>query len=59
MYYNDVSRLDTIFPWRILSYKRDIQRGTVSPEDASIVYFHGRPKPHQIANESWVRRHWV
>ena len=60
MYYNDVDRLDKIFPGRILSYKKDIQRDeSISPEDATIIYFHGKPKPHQIVNQKWVRRHWV
>ena len=57
-YYNDVNKLDVNFPYRILSYKKDIMRERDMLGTSSIVYFHGRPKPHQIAHENWVQRHW-
>ena len=59
-YYNDVGKLDVKFPYRILSYKKDIlrpDRGILGT--SSIVYFHGRPKPHQIMDhENWVQENW-
>lgn len=40
----------------IYSYKVHIKRQR--PDDARIVYFHGREKPHEI-EEDFVTRHWV
>ena len=62
--YGNSPRLDRYFPGRILSYKAHV-RDDLGHEridrikNASIVYFHGHPKPHQIANRQWVKRHWV
>jgi hypothetical protein len=56
--YSDSPRLDTIFPGRILSYKAHIRDHWHRVADASIIYFHGTPKPHQV-NEKWVRENWV
>ena len=40
--------LQNIFPKKIVSYKADIVRNNFTPFDASIVCFHGLPRPHQI-----------
>ena len=37
----------------VKSYKYHCRNGL--PEDASVVCFHGDPKPHQV-NESWVKQ---
>ena len=60
-YYNDVDRLDEKFPYSILSYKKHIRQDRSLLDTASIVYFHGRPKPHQLLNrvgEEWVQENW-
>lgn len=57
-YYNDSDRLDAIFPYRIQSYKKHIVPDRRLLETASIVYFHGTPKPHEILDERWVQEHW-
>lgn len=42
----------------IYSYKNHIKRDKSLLDDARIVYFHGREKPHEI-DEDFVREHWV
>ena len=43
------------FPGQIKSYKAEVKKGGI--EDARIVYFHGREKPHEIDHP--VLRHWL
>ena len=57
-YYGDSHCLDYYFP-EIVSYKAHVATKFVTIRDSSIVYFHGRPKPHEISNHPWVRTHWV
>ena len=40
----------------IYSYKRDCLRRV--PKDVRIVCFHGRPRPHQILRNNWVKSNW-
>jgi hypothetical protein len=40
----------------IYSYKLDCLEGM--PDDARIINFHGRPRPHEVANLPFMRRHW-
>lgn len=40
----------------IYSYKARCRAGL--PADASIIYFHGREKPHELLHLPWVREHW-
>lgn len=49
---------DKLWPGQILSLKlHDVRRkGT---QGASIVYFHGKPKPHQMQDVAWVKQNWV
>ena len=28
-------------------------------DTASIVYFHGNPRPHEVKNLTWMREHWI
>lgn len=43
-------------PDKVLSYKRDCNNGGL-PKGASIVRFHGKPRPHEI-NDRWVKENW-
>jgi hypothetical protein len=41
----------------IYSYKRNCLKGV--PQDARIICFHGKPRPHEAANLTrWVRSYW-
>jgi len=57
--YGNAPRLDHYFPNRILSYKAHVKDNLQRVNGASIVYFHGNPKPHQLKNQAWVQKHWV
>ena len=57
-YYGDSPCLDHYFP-EIASYKMHIQTKFVSIRESSIIYFHGKPKPHELPGEPWVGVHWV
>lgn len=48
---------DSMWPGQILSLKlHDVRRkGT---QDAHIIYFHGVPKPNQMADVDWVKENW-
>lgn len=50
--------IDDLWPGQVLSLKaHDVRRKGL--QDARIVYFHGRPKPHEMVKEfAWVREHW-
>ena len=41
----------------IYSYKRHCKAS--APDDATLVCFHGKPRPHEILWLKWVRRHWT
>lgn len=53
----EFDRLQDAYPGQLVSYKAHAQGLDVPPENARVVYFHGRPRPHQ-AVEPWVRRAW-
>lgn len=40
--------LHALFPGRMVSYKLDIRPVAKTPPSASIVMFHGNPRPHQV-----------
>ena len=46
----------TFTPGRVVSYKWAARDGL--PEGASVVQFHGKPKPDQVSAD-WVRRAWA
>lgn len=58
MAYPDSPRLDTIFKGKILSYRVHIHGHMNRLKDASIVYFHGKDKPHTVADQQWVKENW-
>lgn len=43
----------------LYSYKVDVQKAGGLPDDASIVCFHGEPRPHGVKPcPEWMLRHW-
>jgi hypothetical protein len=50
-----VGMWERYLPGQVLSYKRDCKNGL--PHGASIVRFHGSPRPHQV-NDDWVKENW-
>lgn len=44
-----------LYPGKIRSYKADVRHSGL--KGASIVSFHGLPKPHEI-DEPWIQQHW-
>jgi len=53
---NDATRLNEVFPDQIQSYKCHWLKNPEKREEASIVYFHGNPKPPDIHAD--LLRHW-
>jgi hypothetical protein len=50
-----VSTWQEQFPGKILSYKVDGK----PKDDCSIIRFHGRPRPHEVANQlDWMKENW-
>lgn len=48
--------IDDLWPAQVVSLKaHDVRRKGL--QDARIVYFHGRPKPHEL-NLPWLKEHW-
>jgi CTP-dependent riboflavin kinase/uncharacterized Rossmann fold enzyme len=52
--YPHAERLQDVFPGLICSFKVDATEGI--PKDASVVCFHGKPRPHEVAG--WVSDVW-
>jgi len=50
-------RWDVHAPAAVLSYKRHVMHTSKIPDKASIVSFHGFPRPHQ-ANSGWIKEYW-
>jgi hypothetical protein len=51
----DLDYWQTLFQGQVVSYKNDCSEGI--PENARIVKFHGRPKPHEV-EDGWVKHIW-
>lgn len=49
--------IDDLFPGQVVSYKGHVKKHGLG--DARIVYFHGDEKPHQLAREPWILKHWL
>ena len=47
-------------PGKVVSYKADIRdNGGKVPKGAHVVVFHGRPRPHEVADKHrWMKKHW-
>jgi hypothetical protein len=41
----------------VYSYKVHVQDGKL-PDDARLVCFHGRPRPHEVIEPLWMKEHW-
>lgn len=56
----DAATFEQYAPREVLSYKAHVGNSPEHPADARIVYFHGLPKPHQLAYASvpWAVRNW-
>lgn len=53
----DVDFTDDLFPGELVSLKfHDVRRKGL--QGASIVYFHGNHKPHQLLHLPWIQEHW-
>lgn len=50
-----IKRIDDLFPKEVISYKAHYKKDGLG--NAKIVYFHGRPKMHQI-EEQELLEHW-
>jgi len=57
-------RLQTFFPGKIVSYKRDCREGGRKsgsvriPEEAAVICLHGPPRPHRLPEGDPVRLVW-
>lgn len=51
-------RLQDVFPGKIVSYKVHCA-DNMRPKDASIMCFHGDPKPHDFPPEHWIAKEWT
>lgn len=49
--------IDDLFPGQVVSYKGSVEKAGLG--DARVVYFHGKKKPHELAQVDFVREHWV
>ncbi len=48
---------EKLIPGKVLSFKRDCAGGL--PKGASVVRFHGRPRPHEVVSAiPWVKEMW-
>lgn len=55
---HDTAFIDDMWPGHCLSLKaHDVRRKGL--QGARIIYFHGRPKMHQLPDQAWLREHWV
>lgn len=53
----DTAFIDDIWPGHLLSLKaHDVRRKGL--QEARIIYFHGRPKMHELGHLDWIKEHW-
>jgi hypothetical protein len=52
----NADRLQDLYPGKFVSYKADCEKGL--PEGASVLCFHGTPKPHDFDSTHWVGKIW-
>ncbi len=50
------SFIDDLFPGQVQSYTGFVRGNGLS--GARICYFHGMPKPHELADVPWIAQHW-
>ena len=57
---NEVVRLQDKFNGECVSYKVNIRRPErFVPDREKIVFFHGQPRPHEVAHLPFMRQHWI
>ena len=56
----DVNRLQKHFPNQCVSYKVQVvkQGWKELPENVRMVFFHGKPMPHEVQSEPWMKENW-
>ncbi|NJO64268.1 MAG: hypothetical protein HC836_40695 [Richelia sp. RM2_1_2] len=56
-----------LFPDQVVSFKvhcvdkkdrHTWRNGSILPVNTRVVCFHGPPRPHEVANHDWMRKHW-
>lgn len=52
------ARIDDLWRDRIVSYKARVAKQGNLPPKCSIIYFHGKPKMHELPDEPFIRAHW-
>lgn len=56
---DDAERIQDLFPGMVVSYKGDLNKGRRAlPEGASVVCFHGRPRPHETPKGDPIGDAW-
>jgi len=48
--------IDDLYPGHVVSYKGHVMHEGL--DDARIVYFHGKQKPHELDHD-WIQREWL
>lgn len=43
----------------VVSYKVHCREASIPPTRASVVCFHGQPRPHMVSEENWMQKHWI
>ena len=51
--------LDDRWPGEVVSLKFHKVRAVGVDDQARVIYFHGRPKPHQLGHMALIKEHWV
>ncbi len=54
----DQDRWQDLYPDQLASFKVHCGPFMGIPEGAKIIYFHGHPRPHDVANIGWMKRDW-
>lgn len=56
-----VNRLQEHFPGECVSYKAQIVKNHWKslPESVRMVFFHGKPQPHEVGHLEWMKDNWI
>ena len=56
----NVEYIQDAFPTKIISFKKHCYEGNVVkiPEMASIICFHGNPRPHMLQHDPLIKKYW-
>lgn len=47
-----------VVPDQVVSFKHDVNPIDRLPDNARVVCFHGKPRPHQLSESHWMRDYW-